>query len=267
MIQNKSKTVIFVGFIIIAITLFTFYLLTFSSLKTTVSQSREEQLVLKMMRHLDNLQLYESDIESTERPYIISIDKNKRIVQKFSEAAINYTNELGELRKLSDNDQLPRNEILQLLSLGEKKLSFSKEIIDLSIKGDPKTAIAALFDREDGFDTPFRDQYNKVSNIGRALLRSFQQQHDANAKNTFNLFGWLGLIALMVIGFLYYRIWYRAKLTDELSEDLKNTNITLKNYIKNQDINLFENAKDVIGIVNSKGQILRVNTAVEEMLG
>ena len=265
--QNKTNAFIFIGFSITVFTLLTFYIVTYSSLKTTVSQSREEQLVLKMMRHLDNLQSYESDIESTERPYILSVEKNKRIVRKFREASINYTNELGELRKFSDSAQLPGKEILQLLDLGEKKLSFSSKIIALSINGDPNAAIAALVDQEDRFDTPFRDQYIKLSDIGRGLLRTFQEEHDANAKSTFFLFGLLGIIALMIIGFLYYRIWHRSKWVDTLSEELKTTNVQLKRYIENQEATLFENAKDVIGIVNSKGDILKVNASVETLFG
>ena len=265
--QNKSNTFIFIGFSITAITLFTFYFVTYSSLKTTVSQSKEEQLVLKMMRHLDNLQSYESDIESTERPYILSIEKDKKIARKFREAATNYTNELKELRKLSDSSNLPGKEILQLLTLSEKKLSFSEEVIRLGINGDPKAAIAALVDREDRFDNPFRDQYIKLSDIGRGLLRSFQEEHDANATSTFFLFGLLGLIAILIIGLLYYRIWVRAKSIETLSEDLKLTNVQLKKYIEEQNNSLFENAQDVIGIVNDKGEILKVNASVETLFG
>ena len=265
--QNKSNTFIFIGFAVTAITLLTFYFVTYSSLKTTVSESKEEQFVLKMMRHLDNLQSYESDIESTERPYIISEEKDKRILRKFKEATLNYTKELGELRKLSDSAQLPKKEILQLLTLGEKKLSFSTEIIGLSSIGEPRAAIAALLDREDLFDTPFRDQYIKLSDIGRGLLRSFQEEHDANAKSTFFLFGLLSLLAILIIGLLYYRIWVRAKSIETLSEELKIANVQLEKHIEDQNNSLFENAHDLIGIVNDKGEIIKVNSGVEILFG
>ncbi len=267
--QNKSKTFIFSGFIITAITLLTFYLLTYSSLKTTVSQSREEQIVLKMMRHLDDLQLNESDIESTERPSILSAEKNKAVVQKFRESAIKFTNELTELRKLSDSDHLPRKEILQLVTLGEKKLSFSEEIFGLSTNGDPKVASSELIAREDRFDPPFREQYNKVSDFGRDQLRSFQEEHDANAKSTFQLFGLLGMIALMIMGYLYYRIWQRSKLINTISEELITVNDRLEERVKKQTSlisEMYERISDGFAAFDKDLNITYVNKFFENLL-
>jgi len=265
--QNKAKAFIFIGFIITAITLLIFYLVTYSSLKATVSQTKDEQLVLKMMRHLDNLQLCFSAIEATERPFLISIEKDKKIVTAFALAEINYKKEITELTGLLKYTSLPMSDIQQLIFLAEKKISFSEEIIFLSSHNKIQLAVSKLLNDEKNFDTPFTQQYNILSNKGRDLLRSFQEKHDADAEKTFDFFGLMGLIALSIMGFLFYKIWQRTKMVSTISEELQTANDQLKKHIDDQYSTLFENAKDVIGIVNDKGEILKVNSIIETMFG
>ncbi len=265
--QNKAKAFIFIGFIITAITLLIFYLVTYSSLKATVSQTKDEQLVLKMMRHLDNLQLCFSAIEATERPFLISIEKDKKIVTAFALAEINYKKEITELTGLLKYTSLPMSDIQQLIFLAEKKISFSEEIIFLSSHNKIQLAVSKLLNDEKNFDTPFTQQYNILSNKGRDLLRSFQEKHDADAEKTFDFFWLMGLIALSIMGFLFYKIWQRTKMVSTISEELQTANDQLKKHIDDQYSTLFENAKDVIGIVNDKGEILKVNSIIETMFG
>ncbi|MDE3143186.1 MAG: PAS domain S-box protein, partial [Bacteroidota bacterium] len=247
--HRKLKIFISVAFTFTVAILLTFFLVTYYSLNKTLSQSKDEKEVLKMMLHLDNLQTYSTDIESLERPHEIEKDPQKFFI-RFATTEENYKKQLDELYALKDINGLPDSVFLNLKTLSEKRLAFSKQMLLLSAKGD-LNAVSELLVKEDQFDLPVKNEIKNISDSGRAILKKFQEEYNSKAQETYKLFGLLSVIAFVVISFLFYRIW---KNTDAVSE---------KKFLQN----LVEHLPGIFYMYNRNGKFKMWNKNFEKALG
>ncbi|OIR12008.1 sensor histidine kinase LiaS [mine drainage metagenome] len=243
------KIFISVAFIFTIAILLTFFLVTYYSLNKTLSQSNDEKEVLKMMLHLDNLQTYSTDIESLERPHQIEKDPQKFFI-RFATTEENYKKQLDELYALKDIKGLPDSIFLDLKILSEKRLAFSKQLLLLSAKGDLNT-VSELLVKEDQFDTPVKNEIKNISDSGRAILKKFQEEYNSKARETYQLFGLLSVIAFVVISFLFYRIWKNVDIVSE------------KKFLQN----LVEHLPGIFYMYNRNGKFKMWNKNFEKALG
>ncbi|HEX3024698.1 MAG TPA: PAS domain S-box protein, partial [Chitinophagaceae bacterium] len=247
--HRNLKIIIFIAFAFTVVVLFTFFSVTYYSLNKTLKQSKDEKEVLKMMLHLDNLQTYSTDIESLEKPHEIAKNPQKFFI-RFETAERNYNKQLEELYALKDVKVLPDSIFFNLKTSAEKRLAFSKQILLLSAQGNLK-AVSGLLVNEDSFDTPVKNEIKKISDLGRAILKKLQEEHDLKAQETSELFGLLSIIALIVISFLFYRIWKNIDVASE------------KKFLQN----LVEHLPGIFFMYNRNGKFKMWNINFEKTLG
>ena len=265
--KTRSRIFILIGFLLTFFTFLIFFIDTFYSLKATTQQTGNEKVVLKMMLHLDYLQTAIGEIEGLEKP--ITISHNAQLIEKqFDAASVRFSNEIDSLVQLNNDRQLPNQEISKLIALAQNKLTFSTKILQLNSSGHIPEAEKILMQHEDEIDNGLKLQYNKVSDIGRLLLKGFQNKHNEEAAKTFRLFSILGICSFFLIGFTFYRIWINYRFMQTISSELQAANGVQEERIREQYsmINeVFERISDGFIAFDKQLNITYVNTYIENL--
>ncbi len=214
--HRSTKLFVLTAFAITIATLISFIFLTYSELNKTIRQSKEEKQLLNTKFHLDNLQIYLTNIESLERPNLIAAQPNKFLL-KFDVLEKNCVKEIDDLL---DNRTLLNDDLLKLKTITAKRLVYTRILITKSAAGNVKEG-SDLLENEYEFDNPVDNQIYQIEESISTLQKSFNEENKANAKNLLVIFCMATIFVFIIIGVSFYKIWKNVD-TDNENKFLQN---------------------------------------------
>lgn len=248
----KSHPLIYIAFVVSFIALLIFYLVAYTNLQSTLSQTEDERVVLKMMYHLDKFQTALTNIETNNKPSLIQ--KKQKNAYLLEEACKSANNEILELEALSGEKNIPEKEIRSLDSLFKVEMALLNNVIQLSKKGNHDSAITLLGDETTIFyRTLLIRKFNSISNYGRNSLKAIQENRFNNSKNIVFLMGILSLITLSFLVFIFWRLLVQTNYKDLLLSQNK------------VFADIINNTSDSILIYNKDFNITFCNAATEKL--
>lgn len=213
---NKTPLLIFIAFLTSGITLLFFYFLTYQNMKSTLSTGEEERITLKLMLHLANVENCLVDIGISESAVVT---QQQQFLQKFKDASDSCKKEIASLYAIGNRNQIPLKDIGVLDSIVQERISFAQHLINLSLQGKNDEAMH-LFKTAKGVNLRIaaRKQIISMENEGTAKLHRYEEKHNFDAQHTYQLFGFMGLIAFVFITYAFFKILQDHNLKSKLAK-------------------------------------------------
>ncbi|MBL0104862.1 MAG: CHASE3 domain-containing protein [Bacteroidetes bacterium] len=223
-----------------------FYSITYQSVKTTIESSHADSLNLVVMRNLEGLLDDIQELEVSQRGFILTKDSaHLKAFRNSYEECIIHINELNNLQIKEGHGDKQDNHLAKSIPILTKMLddytSYLERSMNFKLSGRSKEALE-LSQSEAGINKilELRNYIKKLENDGREFLRISAMAQEANSNHADKLFRTFGLIVLIALLLLYFRITFDLKKRNELEKRLQTFNEELSKHVHQKTAELRE---------------------------
>ena len=212
---TKSRSLIYFAILVSFVALLIFYALTYKNLQKTLGQTEDEKVVLKMMYHLDRLQISFTEIESNAKPFLILRNRNKAKDYQNASSAVNLA--MTGLKSLCGSKNIPCPDILILDSFLEKQLFLLDSVVSLTLHEKQYNAIELLNSKPYAIlENEVIERQQGISDIGREKLRMIQEERNVQSRSIYSFFAFIIFVTVILLVFIFWRLIKQTTSKDRL---------------------------------------------------
>ena len=254
-IKNKI-TINRVRLAFIAAFIFTgfFLLATYSNMNKAESESRNVKSALDVLLRLQSIMVDIQAIETGQRGFTISGDE--KFLDSYNEGLISIRKDTTILAQLELNDSTKLEDRTKLLSLLNKKIAYSKFVVDTRrIYGYDSSAVRLQTTPGKFLMDDISATIKSIENKDRILLQESNADREKYARRTTWQF--------FVLAVLFYVIlYYSFKI---IAKDFRQSEINEK--VLKFNASIIQNISDPIITINEKDKITNWNLHAEKLYG
>lgn len=260
----------------IVVFLLIFFGTTYRTFQLTIKESIQDSIVLKRMRHYEQLLMNLNRLESNERGFLLT---NNPVFITDAQNQIELCQQsLNELSGLRQGDTAYGAQFSTLREITNRKISFVKIQITLMNQGRQTEAINNVKSLSGlRLMNDVRAQCLRMEEDGREILRVSANEKRINSEKANQRFIALGVIAMLALAFFFLRIRYELRRRIDAEQKLAYLNKDLSRQVQEQTAairnsemiyrNVVEQAADGIILADTDLYFTDVNTSACRMLG